>query len=90
MNIEKFGRLEKEIDKLLQIIDKLQEENGILKKQYQDLINSHKKDQEVIKTLKKEDINHSVASEDTELDKTKEAQIKEGLEKILIKLDNLL
>lgn len=90
MKIEKFAILEKEIDKLLQIIDTLKKDNGALKEKCKDLINSHKKDQEVIKTIKNENTDRSNASKETKPDKTKDAQIREGLEKIVSKLDDLL
>lgn len=90
MKLEKFAGLEKEIDKLLQIIDTLQKGNGALKERCKDMINSHKKDQEVIKTLKNENMDRFNASKETKPDKTKEAQIREGLEKIVSKLDDLL
>lgn len=90
MNVEKFAHLEKEIDKLLTIIDKLQDKNESLEEQCRELTNNHKKDQEVIKTLKQESTELSSAPKIKKSSKTKEAQIKDGLEKIVDKLDNLL
>ena len=90
MEINILYRLEKEIDRLFQVIGKLREENKLIKEKCEKLLDSQKEHKELIKLLKKENMGFSSASKNPRLEKEKEAKMKEGLKKILKKLDSLL
>jgi len=88
MELEALQKLEKEIDKLLHLLVQLKEENKLIKTKCQRLLNNQRKDKELIELLKKEKIGLSGASSNASSEK--EAKIKDGLKRILAKLDKLL
>jgi hypothetical protein len=90
MNIDNLYKLEKEVDKLLQLLDKLKEENKLIKEKCEKLLGDQKVHKELIESLKKENINLSSASKDSNLEIEKEAKIKEGLRRIIEKLNSFI
>ena len=90
MNIDNFYRLESEVDKLLQLLDKLKEENKLIKEKCEKLLEDQKAHKELIESLKKENINLPGDLKDSNLEIEKEAKIKEGLSRIIEKLNSLI
>jgi DNA repair exonuclease SbcCD ATPase subunit len=90
MNIDNLYKLEKEVDKLLQLLDKLKEENKLIKEKCEKLLGDQKVHKELIESLKKENINLSSTSKDNNLEIEKEAKIKEGLRRIIEKLNSFI
>ena len=87
MESETFNRLEKEIDNLLNVLIELKEENKQIKEKYLELIEKQNENKKLIESLKEENLN--LSSAENNINPEKEAKIKEGLQKLLIKLDNL-
>ncbi len=87
MEIEIFNKLEKEIDRLFNVLVELKEENKQIKEKYQRLIEKQNEDKEIIETLKNE--KSSLPSTSNNILLKKEAKVKEGLKRILTKLENL-
>jgi len=87
MESETFNRLEKEIDNLLNVLIELKEENKQIKEKCLELIEKQNENKKLIESLKKENLN--LSSAESNINPEKEAKIKEGLQKLLIKLDNL-
>jgi len=88
MELETLQKLEKEIDKLLHLLMKLKKENKLVKEKYQKLLNNQREGKELIELMKKENISLPGAS--SNVSSRKEAKIKDGLERILAKLDKIL
>lgn len=88
MELETLQKLEKEIDKLLHLLMRLKKENKLVKEKYQKLLNNKREGKELIELMKKENISLSGAS--SNVSSRKEAKIKDGLERILAKLDKIL
>ena len=88
MELEALQKLEKEIDKLFHLLVQLKEENKLIKAKCQRLLNNQRKDKELIELLKKENIGLSGAS--SNVSSKKEAKLKDGLKRVLTKLDKLL
>jgi len=88
MELEALQKLEKEIDKLFHLLVQLKEENKLIKAKCQRLLNNQRKDKELIELLKKENIGLSGAS--SNISSKKEAKLKDGLKRVLTKLDKLL
>lgn len=85
-----LGKLESEINKLFYVIDRLKVENEELKREYHEALNNHRKDKELIKSIRSENAKLSNISRDKGLKEEEKTKIKEGLEKIIIRLDSLL
>jgi len=88
MELEVLQKLEKEIDKLFHLLVQLKEENKLIKAKCQRLLNNQRKDKELIELLKKENIGLSGAS--SNVSSKKEAKLKDGLKRILTRLDKLI
>lgn len=88
MELEALQKLEKEIDKLFRLLVQLKEENKLINAKCQRLLNNQRKDKELIELLKKENIGLSGAS--INISSKKEAKLKDGLKRVLTKLDKLL
>jgi len=88
MELEALQKLEKEIDKLFHLLVQLKEENKLINAKCQRLLNNQRKDKELIELLKKENIGLSGAS--SNISSKKEAKLKDGLKRVLTKLDKLL
>ena len=88
MELEALQKLEKEIDKLFHLLVQLKEENKLIKAKCQRLLNNQRKDKELIELIKKENIGLSGAS--SNIGSKKEAKLKDGLKRVLTKLDKLL
>ncbi len=87
MEFETFNRLEKEIDNLLNVLIELKGENKQIKEKYLELIEKQNENKKLIESLKKENLN--LSSVENNVNSEKEAKIKKGLQKLLIKLDKL-
>lgn len=90
MSIDNLHRLEKEVNKLLYSLDKLKEENKLIKERCEKLLEDQKANKELIESFKKESINLPGVSKNSNLEIEKEAKIKEGLRRIIEKLNNLI
>jgi len=73
---------------LFHLLVQLKEENKLIKAKCQRLLNNQRKDKELIELLKKENMGLSGAL--SNVSSKKEAKLKDGLKRVLTKLDKLL
>ena len=89
MNNNDFDKIEKVVEQLLNRVDLLVSENAALKEELTNLQNNHNEEANLIEDLKKEREGLVKKMEQPQLDKDKEEEIKNHIDSILKKLEEL-